>query len=248
MQYKVNPSWLAVKPLHNATFKIKTLDKSDDDGASVRKIHITTLCIPVTYDFVLDNVPGLQERPPVPPSTDDPAYIGTDLPPKGFDFILHVGVAGPGSISIETLAHKLGYEKPDASGRYAPIVQSGGKGKVSRGFAEGYDDLADELQTQIDVPQLVRHLKDAGVKVSAFKYTRNSLIFGPQSVQQSTDAGRYLCDFVFYCSLAAAEKSDTKSTPVLFLHCPPTGHPHSTEEVTDAITKVVTWVGSRLPL
>lgn len=179
MQYKVNPSWLAVKPLHNATLKIKTLDKSEDDSISVRKIHITTLCIPVTYDFVLDNVPGLQEHPPVPPSTDDPAYIGTDLPPKGFDFILHVGVAGPGSISIETLAHKLGYEKPDASGKYAPIVQSGGKGKVSRGFAEGYEDLADELQTQIDVPQLVRHLKDAGVKVSAFKYTRNSLIFWP---------------------------------------------------------------------
>lgn len=179
MQYKVNPSWLAVKPLHNATLKIKTLEKSEDDSISVRKIHITTLCIPVTYDFVLDNVPGLQERPPVPPSTDDPAYIGTDLPPKGFDFILHVGVAGPGSISIETLAHKLGYEKPDASGRYAPIVQSGGKGKVSRGFAEGYEKLADELQTQIDVPQLVRHLEDTGVKVSAFRCTSNLLMVWP---------------------------------------------------------------------
>jgi len=85
------------------------------------------------------------------------------------------------------------------------------------------------------------------------------------------DAGHYLCDFIYYCSLAEARRSRSaasgssyptsyqstyssatepydphkkriKTTQVLFLHCPPVGQPLGTEEVTDAIRKIVVWV------
>lgn len=72
------------------------------------------------------------------------------------------------------------------------------------------------------------------------------------------DAGHYLCDFLFYSSLAEAKRHATKQekdkarstppkmTPVLFMHCGPVGQPLETEEVTDAIKKTVLYVCSRL--
>ena len=72
------------------------------------------------------------------------------------------------------------------------------------------------------------------------------------------DAGHYLCDFIFYCSLAEAKKGISpqdkfkdripplRPTPVLFMHCPPVDQPLSTEKVTDAIQRIVLWVCSRL--
>ena len=72
-----------------------------------------------------------------------------------------------------------------------------------------------------------------------------------QQVYSSMDAGHYLCDFIFYCSLAEAQRVAAKdgagrrATPTLFLHCPPVGQPLSTEEVMGAVQKVVSWVCSQ---
>ena len=68
-------------------------------------------------------------------------------------------------------------------------------------------------------------------------------------VKLSLDAGRYLCDFIYYCSLASSWKCQQQygnCTKVLFLHCPPTNQPLSTEEVTDAVKEVVLWVAKQL--
>lgn len=71
------------------------------------------------------------------------------------------------------------------------------------------------------------------------------------------DAGHYLCDFLFYGSLAearrVAKEHDTdflrstppRGTPVLFMHCPPDGQPVKTEAVTEAIKFIVAWVCRR---
>ena len=79
-----------------------------------------------------------------------------------------------------------------------------------------------------------------------------------QQVYSSMDAGHYLCDFIFYCSLAEAKRgiapqekfkersTPPKPTPVLFMHCPPVDQPLSTEQVTDAIQRIVLWVCGRL--
>jgi len=65
------------------------------------------------------------------------------------------------------------------------------------------------------------------------------------------DAGHYLCDFIYYCSLAEAkriEKPNEKRTQVLFLHCPPVNQPLSTEDVTDAIKRIIVWTCGELQL
>lgn len=61
------------------------------------------------------------------------------------------------------------------------------------------------------------------------------------------DAGHYLCDFIYYCSLAEAKRTakpyeKRRNTQVLFLHCAPVGQPLTTEEVTDAIKRIIVWV------
>lgn len=61
------------------------------------------------------------------------------------------------------------------------------------------------------------------------------------------DAGHYVNDFLYYCSLAEARRTATKHdrtklTRVLFMHCPPAGQPVSTQEVIDAVKKIIFWV------
>ena len=79
-----------------------------------------------------------------------------------------------------------------------------------------------------------------------------------QQIYSSMDAGHYLCDFIFYCSLAEAKRNAAKlekdkarstppkMTPVLFMHCCPVEQPLSTEDVTQAIKQVIAWVCARL--
>ncbi|OJT11692.1 Pyroglutamyl-peptidase 1 [Trametes pubescens] len=296
-KYKENPSWLAVKPLHNTvlyTDPPADLMTPNDNSAMMitdemeaffsrpQQIHITTLEVPVSYQAVLSTVPGLHARPPVLPRSSDPSVAIPQPPPNGFDFIFHVGVAGRGPLRIERLGHKNGYRMKDADGEYAPIVHlpkdpirdsadaelermermlvgaslpgpSGpeGPGPVevmeippvpNRGFGKGYENFPDELSAEIDVPKLIVHLKENGI----------------DQVYSSMDAGHFLCDYIFYCSLAEARRNITpqekfkerstppKSTPVLFMHCPPVEQPISTEQVTDAIQRIILWVCGRL--
>lgn len=178
-----------MKPLQNA---VLWTESQGSTSPSQRQIHITTLQVPVVYQDVLDISPGLHARPPILPPLEDPAYEPVDLPQNGFDFIMHVGVAGMGPLRLETLGHKLGYASADAKGEYAPIVEltegsrgaaPGGnlidvsssnvledsagfiKSQPIRGFGEGYEELPEELYTGIDVTQLVSYLKENGVQV-----------------------------------------------------------------------------------
>ncbi|KAF9053099.1 hypothetical protein BJ165DRAFT_1400442 [Panaeolus papilionaceus] len=401
LHHEVNPSWLAVKPLHNAILytqpanaplqlpeassqsrQSKSKGKGSDDGQSSdkgsskspakatttpsnveefifstepRPIHITTVCIPVVYESVLEIVPGLHARPPNIPAKLF-AVEGLPMPeslPQAFDFMFHVGVAGRGPLRMERLGHKFGYHMKDASGRYAQVVKvqskdfsrqnaampgvappvpgspggmsasgsnnwqagslhgglaqnpnfgEGGSGGVgfgessgdifarpTRGFGLPYEAFPEEITTDVDVTRLVYDLKQNGV----------------EQIYTSMDAGHYLCDFIYYCSLAEAQRASKakaqlwdpkraitgptyaaysspytspplgsntpnysynsgpalysphpaagaapgdgivgtqRPTQVLFLHCPPVNQPLSTEEVTEAIRKIVVWV------
>ncbi|KAE9398260.1 peptidase C15, pyroglutamyl peptidase I-like protein [Gymnopus androsaceus JB14] len=253
-----NPSWLAVKPLHNV---VMTLDEDSIviDGQVVmraptttlkhRLVKISALEVPVEYLTVLDWVPNLHLRPP-----------------KGYDFIFHVGVAGKGPLRLEKLGHKTGYFKKDEGGKMAPIIESppfdfGRREKMdfsvgeqpieeirelesagdtygaNRGFGLGYEKFPDELHTDIDISRLVNELRNSGR--------------GLEETYSSTDAGHYLCDFIYYCSLAESKRNGKpyekdRNTPVLFMHCPPVGEPLTTEEVTEAIRRTICWVCTEL--
>ncbi|KIL55851.1 hypothetical protein M378DRAFT_173237, partial [Amanita muscaria Koide BX008] len=65
-EFKVNPSWLAVKPLHD-TNSLSRVDEHDKAVPLGRPIHVTTLEVPTEYEYVLNTVPGFHARPPVLP-------------------------------------------------------------------------------------------------------------------------------------------------------------------------------------
>jgi len=271
--YEVNPSWLAVKELQNVVLQAESASKPvvvDDQQAisehplshKNKPIHISVLKVPVVYQSVLSIVPGLHAKPPVlPPSDDKGLPDGPPPPAEGYDLIVHVGVAGPGLMRIEKLAHKYGYDSPDAELKFAPEIKrmsdetTVGKINVAeyyerarlkyelkrpiteyalRGFGEGYEPFDEELKTDIDGDKLVEYLHSVGV----------------DSVKPSVDAGRYLCDFIYYCSLAESlrplasqtNERDRKRSKVLFVHCPPVDEPLSTQYVTDALKHIVSWI------
>ncbi|KAF9813019.1 hypothetical protein IEO21_05805 [Rhodonia placenta] len=214
--FKVNPSWLAVKPLHNTT--------AYTSGPVPRPVHITSLEVPTLYDAVLSLVPGLHARPPVVPAPKDPAFAVAPPPADGYDFILHVGVMSRAGnpIRLEQLGHKYGYDQDDADGKFCPVVHKGDP--PVRGFGNGYEDSPEELLTPIDCPALLEHIRSTG----------------QEHIALSLDAGRYLCDFINYCSLAESKRTAThakKSTPVLFIHIPPVNEPLSTKEPISSVNQ-----------
>lgn len=165
---------------------------------------------------------------------------------------------------MERVGHKIGYRMKDTAGQYAPIVdylpdpstlepaqaEMLEQARLSiasiadaaspvdapidaptRGFGKGYEGFAEDIYSSIDVEKLVHDLKEMGV----------------EHVYSSMDAGHYVCDFAYYCSLAEAKRTSMKHdkgrhTKVLFMHCSPAGLPISTEDVVDAVKKIVMWV------
>lgn len=264
-----NPSWLAVKPLHNAVLDLDTTPSLAADGAQTIdvespagdagvKARIQTLQVPVHYGSVLDIVPRIHGAS-APASPDahfwhdsrlDPEFGGSPSgspsglypsaypvqppPLKAWDVVIHVGVGRQGSLRCETQAHKLGYGKPDAHQEYAPLSSSEAAklapkhldthGAV-RGFTTGYEAFGELESTPIPVSELVSWLKERGMQEG--------------EVDQSFDPGRYLCDFIFYCSLCEAKRNG-EGTLVLFVHVPPAGERLEVRSCTEAI-RAIAW-------
>lgn len=123
-----------------------------------------------------------------------------------------------------------------------PAVAENVEVQQHRGFGKGYENMPDELSTDIDVARLIHHLKETSI----------------DQVYISMDAGHYLCDFIYYCSLAESKRlakqvevpplnikdkqAPPKGIPVLSMHCGPVNQPLSTPDVTEAIRKIVVWV------
>ncbi|KAJ7218129.1 peptidase C15 pyroglutamyl peptidase I-like protein [Mycena pura] len=226
-RYEENPSWLAVKTLHDTIIMTTPARGQPPKGATPDSIHITTLNIPCVYSAVLESVPGMHAQPPVLPDKYTPP---TSRPPPedGFSLIVHVGVGLSGGLRAERLAHKTGYTLLDHEGQSPPLVI--GKDS-SHGFGPPRygDEFADELLTVVDVDNLVKELT-SGSK--------------PLMLAASNDPGRYLCDFIYYCSLSESQRA-CHGTPVLFVHCPPIGQQLSTEEVAEGLKRIVSHVCSQ---
>ena len=237
MSTEHNPSYLSSKPLNGVSLSLP--------GGQVT-VHITVIEVEVAYSVVLDLVPGLHAVPPVLPDAETEAPVP---PPGGYDFIFHIGQGREGHIALETLAHQTGYEIPDVRNEQAPKMPSRKRGeKVPRGAGPAYDDFENELTTEIDVQKLVKFLRLVRMQLHCQDSVHETDIYTQtdDNIQQSFDPGRYLCDFIFYCSLAEAQRKSLRPTgvsaKVLFMHVPPAGVPHTLGEMTDTIRKVVSWV------
>ncbi|KAN0059991.1 hypothetical protein ACQY0O_007964 [Thecaphora frezii] len=269
-----NPSWLAVKPLHNLRLDLARPLSSASAQAAPANVEAGTpaqaliqcIQLPVHYGQILDTIPRLHSATHayspdatlwfdprcdtasglagVPDKSYPQGYsIQPPSPEDGWDVILHVGVGRQGGVECETLAHKLGYNLPDAAECLAPLVDTeqrgieatngaqrqGADGKAiaeslavkdgkERGFGKGYEEFPEVQKTEVDVPGLMEWLKQQGIK----------------DVQTSTNAGRYLCEFILYASLCEAQRragaaainpphKQGRKTDVMFIHVPPVG-------------------------
>jgi len=104
--------------------------------------------------------------------------------------LIHLGVAsGSKGIRLECRAANVAdFRIPDARGR-----QSRGEAVV-----EGAEPV---LYTTLQLPELLSELHDSGM----------------MACEISTDAGRYLCNYVYFASLHACQST---RIPVLFVHVP----------------------------
>jgi pyroglutamyl-peptidase len=155
--FKENPSWLAVKALHDTIISTAGPTRGKPPkGAKPDSIHLTAINIPTVYSAVLDTLPGLHAQPPVVPELYTPP-TSREPPEAGYDLIVHVGVGRKGGLVVERLAHKTGYQLSDHEEQSPPIII--GKGDL-RGFGSPQygDEFADELLTPIDVDVLVGDL------------------------------------------------------------------------------------------
>ncbi|KAL1745702.1 hypothetical protein HDZ31DRAFT_81784 [Schizophyllum fasciatum] len=226
-QHTENPSWLAVRTLHDTLVEIPAAPapahphRPHAPPPAPAYAHITALEVPVVYDAVLSIVPGIHAAPPVL-SPDLPAAFPPP-PEAGYDLIVHVGVGSAGPLRLETFGDKTGYDLRDHEGTLADVVTlDDGEGLQTRGFAgKRYARLPERLQILVDPDLLRARCEKDGV-----------------DLRPSTDAGHYLCDFILYCSLAESQLSRSK-VPVLFVHCPPVNEPLSTEEVAEGLKSII---------
>ncbi|KAJ1666191.1 pyroglutamyl-peptidase activity protein [Coemansia sp. RSA 1813] len=135
-----------------------------------------------------------------------------------FSIVIHCGAGVPGMVRLEKLAHRSGYIKPG----------NGGESDVpAGGCVPGYD-TADVLESTIAVDRL----KDALVEK------------GWSNLAVSLDAGRYLCDFTYYTSLAEGattyKRQKRQAPATLFVHVPPScNDPYSDEELAKIVCAIL---------
>lgn len=115
---------------------------------------------------------------------------------------VHCGVGLTGPVRIEKRAHNFSYERLDNK-KSAPF-----DGACVQGAAR-------VLETSVNIKMLIESLPET-----------------PIDIVESTDAGRYLCEFTYFFSLHLFR------APVLFVHVPP-----FSEEVTlDSLSKCISAV------
>ncbi|CAG8092125.1 unnamed protein product [Penicillium salamii] len=188
----VNASYLIASSLPSS-FTFPSPDKADLRRVS---LHVHPTPIPVAYATVRETLPLILE--------EFAASNGGRRP----DLIIHIGIASPRPYySVETLAHRDDYMITDVEGR--------------AGWEYG-----EKLWRQSGLPPILtpgRATEDPS-SASSYQPDRQFLdvwrSFAPKSdLQLSKDAGRYLCDFIFYTSLSLALQQGHDRN-ILFLHVP----------------------------
>ena len=126
------------------------------------------------------------------------------------DFIIHVGVSHLAEkLTLEVQANNTGYLSPDVTGSCPP-----GNVCVSSDSCQ-----AAKLSCCLDLVDLSRAVTEECLEVGLEATT-------------SEDAGRYLCDFVYYKSLHATQGKS------LFVHVPLIDKPYSLPQMTEGLKAV----------
>ncbi|PNP49267.1 hypothetical protein THARTR1_09982 [Trichoderma harzianum] len=129
------------------------------------------------------------------PSLWEETYAGRKI-----DIVIHIGMAGPRLMyQIESRGHRTGYKSPDVDGKHLDELD----GKRDEEWI--WHDLPDVLKTHLNIQDIWQRWQ---------QHSSNDM-----DLRISDDAGRYLCDFIYYSSLATCYKQD-KERKVIFFHVP----------------------------
>ncbi|PKY03128.1 putative pyroglutamyl peptidase type I [Aspergillus campestris IBT 28561] len=236
----INASWLIASSLPTS-FDLPTaggVGGAGETASTPRKVSITVhpAPIPVAYSAVRTAIPALLAE-----------YADTHGGRQP-DLVVHMGIAATrGYYSIETRAHRDSYHMSDNRGQC------------------GYDDGEREWR-EMQVPSMLQAGAvdedgdgdgHGGVGKGCcprppddgFLALWKGFAGEDADVRVSTDAGRYLCEFIFFTSLALAWR-ERRSRNVVFLHVPSSCTEEDVRvgrEVAVAMIKavVLSWIDSR---
>ncbi|KAK3382845.1 hypothetical protein B0T24DRAFT_672792 [Lasiosphaeria ovina] len=196
--FPVNPSWEIAKELPEylppLRAKTRAAGATSDDAAPYLppvRLLVHPEAIHVSYDVVRDLVPGLWD-------------LDRQLHPERpkIDVAVHIGMAGPRPYySIERRGHRDGYAMKDVDGKFLNDTER----RLRQGKDWVWEDAPKELLTDLDIDDVLKRWK---------KYSPNDA-----DLRVSEDAGRYLCDFIYFSSLAHLDKAG-EPLNVIFLHVP----------------------------
>ncbi|XP_062502423.1 pyroglutamyl-peptidase 1-like isoform X2 [Corticium candelabrum] len=121
------------------------------------------------------------------------------------DLTVHVGVSPYDSVTFEQYGRNFGYSKPDILGRFPNMECC-------------VPDGPDCIRSRLDMDLVQLNIKARGISVETCI---------------SDDAGRYLCDFLYFLSLSLGQG------PVAFVHIPSLDKEYSCMELAKALRLII---------
>ncbi|KAL4784320.1 hypothetical protein BJX76DRAFT_357168 [Aspergillus varians] len=212
------------------------------DGISAARriaIHVHPSPIPVAYSAVRTIIPAITED-----------YVKTHG--RHPDIVVHMGIAATRSYySVESRAHRDAYNMPDNLGRagYEDGEKPWRQAQLPHVLTAGRSDPATEPVVKLDPVSSRTSLNPHPPDHELLKAWQ---AFGPSDtdIRISEDAGRYLCEFIFYTSLSLAFQ-DGRDRNVAFFHVPSSCRDEDIEvgrEVAVALIKALVdrWVDEKV--
>ncbi|KAH8179976.1 pyroglutamyl peptidase domain-containing protein [Sarocladium implicatum] len=196
-QYPRNPSWEIASRL---PAYLPPSPSKDQSSSTTRLPEVRIVVHPepirVNYKVVRDLVPRLWDEEQEKRKKKNGG--------KGYDAVIHIGMAGPRSIyQIERRGHRDGYKSKDVDGKMLGDQDEEGN-HVEGWYWEG---MPEELQTELDIEDILKRWREHSPKDAQLRI--------------SEDAGHFLCDFIYYSSLSHLYAHHPgKPRKVLFMHVP----------------------------
>lgn len=199
-QYPVNPSYEIAKSLPAYLPGLPAPpSQAGINAPPIPGTHILVHPEPVrvNYQRVRALVPSLWGEP-MPGGEEGEEAAWPDRHGRTIDAAVHIGMAGPRQVyQVERRAHRQGYRRADVDGETLAEDEDSEDWR--------WRDYPDELETDIDVDDVLQRWKGHSPK--------------HLSLCISEDAGRYLCDFIYYSSMSYLWKRG-RPRKVVFLHVP----------------------------
>jgi len=235
-QYPRNPSSLIVHSLPSTITLIHPPSSPESSGTSPAVPKLTTIrLIPypkqihVSFKTVRSLIPAIYSSPSFPDY--DPLYAQCS-------YIVHIGMAvTTGEYTVERQGHRDGYYIRRETGNETEDVdrKTLRECEEEMGLAEGeyWRECPEILQTTLDVDDILERMHQPGPN-------NTSRLPEGITVEASDDAGNFLCDFIYYSSLAHFWRNGGEGgkRPVVFLHVPPESDEETLQrgrEVTKAL-------------